>query len=361
MRVLILSNYGMGLYKFREELIKELVDKCYEVFISLPFDEYTPKLEALGCNCINTNVDRRGTNPISDLKLLCRYRKIINMVNPDIVFTYTIKPNIYGGLVCRFTGIPYLANITGLGTAVENGGLMQKFTLLLYRCGLKNAQKVFLQNSENRDFMLNHKVIKNSYDLLPGSGVNLKKYQPLEYPNGDTIDFVFISRIMKEKGIDQYLEAAKAIRGRHPETQFHICGEPEPEYIGKLKEYTDSGIVIHHGRISDISGIHRISCCTIHPTYYPEGMSNVLLESCACARPIITTDRAGCIEIVDNGVNGFVVKKQDSNDLIEKVERFLSLSWEERKNMGLAGRSKVEKEFNRDIVIEAYLKEINAL
>ena len=163
---------------------------------------------------------------------------------------------------------------------------------------------------------------------------------------------------MKEKGIDQYLEAAKFIRAKHPETRFHVCGNCTREYENILKEQNDNGTVIYHGRISDVVGMHRISCCTIHPTYYPEGMSNVLLESCACGRPIITTNRPGCKEIVENGVSGFLVKQQDSQDLIKIIEKFLSLNREERLKMGLAARQKVEKEFDRNIVIKKYLEAI---
>ena len=172
---------------------------------------------------------------------------------------------------------------------------------------------------------------------------------------------VIPKKVMKEKGIDLYLEAAKYCREKYPYTRFHVCGHCEQAYTEILKELHENGTIIYHGRIDDIAGMHRISQCTIHPSYYPEGMSNVLLESCACGRPIITTNRAGCREIVDDGRNGFVVKPKDREDLIEKVEKFLALSTEERRNMGLAGRTKVEKEFDRKIVIGKYLREVNRL
>lgn len=358
MKVMILANNDIGLYKFRRELLEELV-KENEVFICLPQGEYIEKLISLGCKFISCDfLDRHGTNPVKELKLISWYKNTLKKYKPDIVFTYTIKPNVYGGYACGKLGIPYVANITGLGTAVENGGLMQKITLMLYKAGLRKSQKVFFQNSENKEFMLKHKVVRGAYDMLPGSGVNLKQYTVSEYPNGDTIDFMFISRVMKEKGVDQYLEAAKEIRNRYPQTRFHICGFCEKEYEGNLDELQNDGTIIYHGLVNDIAAMHKISSCTIHPTYYPEGLSNVLLESCACGRPIITTDRSGCREVVDNGKNGFVVKEKDSKDLIEKIEKFLGMSYEERKTMGLAGRAKVEKEFNRQIVIDKYMAEI---
>lgn len=358
MKVLIAANSDMGLYKFRRELVERLVKDKHEVFISLPDGEYIPALREIGCQFIPCEFDRHGTNPMKELQQIQSYKKLLKEVKPDIVFTYTIKPNVYCGAACASMKIPYVANITGLGTAVENGGLLQLITLTLYRFGLRKAQRVFFQNQENKEFMLSKGVGNNSYDMLPGSGVNLQQYEPFEYPQNDTIDFSFISRIMKEKGIDQYLEAAEYIREKYPETRFHIYGYAEPEYKGRLQELIDKGTVIYHGVVSDIAGVHKQSCCTIHPSYYPEGLSNVLLESSACARPIITTDRSGCREVVEDGVNGFVVKQKDSKDLIKQIEKFLQLSWGERKNMGLSGRKKVEKEFNREIVIEKYLKEL---
>ena len=207
--------------------------------------------------------------------------------------------------------------------------------------------------------MVRHGIVKGEYDLLPGSGVNLEQYKVYPYPNGETVDFIFVARVMKEKGIDQYLEAAKEIRKRHPETRFHICGFCEQNYENSLKELSDNGTVIYHGLVEDMRPIYQIADCTIHPTYYPEGLSNVLLESAACGRPIITTDRIGCREVVDDGVNGYIVKQRDSEDLIQKIERFLELDRDEREKMGLAGRKKVEKEFDRQIVIDKYLKEMS--
>ena len=358
MRVLILANIGLGLYKFRRELLEELV-KENEVYFCIPEDEFVEPIKAIGCQFIPCPLmNRHGTNPIQELKLISFYKKVLQDIKPNIVFTYTIKCNAYGGMACASLGVPYVANVTGLGTAIENGGLMQKISLMLYKIGLRNAQKVFFQNTENRDFMISHHVVKGAHDMLPGSGVNLNQYEVFPYPDGETVNFGFIARVMKEKGIDQYIDAAKEIRKRHPKTRFHICGFCEQDYEGLLKELTDNGTVIYHGLVSDMKPIYQMVSCTVHPTYYPEGLSNVLLESAASGRPIITTDRSGCREVVEDGVNGYVVKQQDSQDLIDKIEKFLSLSVDERKAMGLAGRAKVEREFNREIVIQKYVEEM---
>ena len=361
MKVLILANNSVGLYKFRKELLEALLANKHEVFISLPNGDFIEDMQQMGCTFIETEISRHGTNPLTDLALTKKYCSIIKSVKPDIVFTYTIKPNVYGGIACQLRKVPYVANVTGLGTAVENGRILQKITLALYRTGLRKAKRVFFQNQENQDFMLKHKIVKGAYSLLPGSGVNLDRFAPLPYPDEtDGIHFVFISRIMREKGIEQYLDAAANFKGCYPELHFHICGFCESEYQGKLEEYANKGIVIYHGMLRNVREILAKTHCTIHPSFYPEGLSNVLLESCACARPIITTDRSGCREVIDDCVNGFVVKQRDSEDLIQKIEKFLALSHEQKMQMGLAGRTKVEREFNRNIVVDAYMKEMEA-
>lgn len=353
-KILILANNDIGLYKFRKELIEELL-KDNQVFISLPNGEFVKELVNLGCDFIETKISRRGTNPITDLRLMFEYKKILNRVKPDVVLSYTIKPNVYGGMICRLTKTPYIANITGLGTAVENSGVLQSITIFLYKLALKNASCVFFQNKENAEFINSKGIIKGNQKIIPGSGVNLDHYEVLDYPDDNVINFLFISRVMKQKGIDQYLDAAKYIREKYPNTQFHILGFCEESYEEKLKDLHDKGVIVYHGMQSDVRKFHQISHCTVHPTYYPEGMSNVLLESAACGRPIITTNRSGCREIVDDEINGYVVEQQNSQDLIEKVQKFLALTSEEKKQMGLAGRTKVERDFDRQIVIDSYL------
>ena len=358
MKILILANNDIGLYKFRKELIEELIIRNYEVYISLPDGDFVEALKTLGCKYIKTDIARHGTNPIQDLGLLNFYKKIIRQIQPDMVLTYTIKPNIYGGLACASSDTPYLTNITGLGTAVETKGFLQFITMTLYRNALRKANTVFFQNRENENFFLKHKLVLGKHKLIPGSGVNLSYYVPLPYPKSDTIEFVFIARIMKEKGIDQYLQAAEAIKRKYPNTKFHICGFCEESYEQVLQTFQENGTIIYHVVVTDMKEIYKRIHCTVHPTYYPEGLSNVLLESAASARPIITTDRSGCREVIEDGVNGFICKQKDSDDLIMKIEKFLQLTWEEKRQMGLAGRTKVEQEFDRNIVVNAYLQKI---
>ena len=357
MRIIILTNHDLGLYKFRKELLETLL-KDNEVFVSMPKGIFTDNIIDMGCKYIDTSFERKGTNPLKDLELLKFYKQVLKEYKPDVVLTYTIKPNVYGGLACQQLRIPYIANVTGLGSAIENGGLLQFISLNLYKLGLKKADMIFFQNEANRDFMIEHKAVKENYDMIPGSGVNLDQYKIDSFPDDKTIDFTYVGRLMKEKGFELYLKAAEYIHNKYPNTIFHVCGPDEDNYKEIVKELSDKGVIVYEGYVDDMKKIYEKVQCTIHPTYYPEGLSNVLLESLACSRPIITTDRPGCREVVEDGINGFIVKQNDFDDLIEKIEKYLSLSNEERKQMGKNGRRKVEEEFDRQIVIDKYQKAI---
>lgn len=357
-RILFLVNHDVVIYNFRLEIVERLIENGHEVHISSPYGERIDDLIKLGCKYHKIEMARHGMNPVKELGLIQEYKKLIKKVKPDICFGFTIKPNIHGAIAARSIRVPFVANITGLGTAVENPGMTQMISIGLYKYAFRGIQKVFFQNMENQKFFIDHKIAIGKHGLLPGSGVNLTRFAPLEYPNDSTTEFVFIGRIMKEKGIDQYLDAAEYITKKYPKTRFHICGFCEDEYEGRLDECAKSGVVNYHGMVRDIKEVLKSTHCTVHPTFYPEGLSNVLLESSACARPIITTDRSGCREVIDDGVNGFICKQMDSKDLIEKIEKFLAQSWYNKKQMGLAGRAKVEKEFNRQIVVENYVKEL---
>lgn len=358
-KILILANNDVGLYNFRKELIEELIKRNYQVYISLPYGKKVDLLIDMGCKFIDTKIDRRGTNPIKDLKLLRKYYKIIKKINPDVILTYTIKPNIYGGIVCRILKKKCIANVTGLGSSSESKKIINGLIKKMYRYAFKYNYCIFCQNEENLEYLKRLGININALRLIPGSGVNLNKYKILEYPDDKIIRFLFISRIMKSKGIDEYLSAAFEIRSKYKNTEFNILGFCEEDYQEKLSEFEKKGIIKYYGMQDDIIPFLRKCHCTIHPTYYPEGMSNVLLESAASGRPIITTNRSGCKEIVDNNINGFLIKEKDDKDLIRSVEKFIKLPNNEKKQMGIAGRKKIEKEFDRNIVINEYMKVIS--
>lgn len=361
-RILVLSNSWRGLHNFRKEVFQAFRDNGYEVYISCPLDgdeEKASWFENIGCKRLDVQFNRQGTNPIADFKLMLTYRKLIKQIKPLAVLSYTIKPNLYGGMACALCGVPQIANITGLGAAVEYPGLMQKFTILLYKLGLRKTKMTFFQNDTNMKFCNEHGMVNENVKLIPGSGVNLQYHEQEPFPKeSEPVCFVYCSRIRFEKGIEEVIAAAQHCHDKGYNTEFVILGGCEGDYETRLKKLTAKGILNYVGRQSDVRPFYAKGQCTIHPTFYPEGMSNVLLESCATGRAIITTDRPGCREVVDNCVNGFIVKQQNSEDVIEKIEKFLAMSYDERKAMGEAARKKVEREFDRQIVVNAYLLEI---
>jgi len=362
-RVLFLVNHDVVIYNFRLEIVERLLQDGCEVHISSPYGERIDDLTALGAKYHEIVIHRHGVNPVAELVLLRNYQKLIKKIHPDIILGFTIKPNIYGAIAARKAGIPFVANITGLGTAVENSDLKQKAFLWLYQYAFQDIQRVFFQNTENQQFFIDNHIALGKHKLLPGTGVNLERFALKPYPaeENNIVRFAFISRIMKEKGIDYYLNAAEIIKKKYPDAEFHICGFCESEYQGKLDEMNRNGTVIYHGMIRDVASFLENMHCVVHPTYYPEGISNVLLEACASGRPIITTDRSGCREVVEDAVNGYQIPQKDLKSLVMALEKFLLLSHEQKVNMGLAGRKKVEQEFNRQIVVENYMQEINII
>lgn len=356
-KVAVLANNDVGLYNFRKELLKSLVDEHYEVHLLLPYGERIEKLQEIGCIYYEVPIDRRGTNPVKDFKLFLRFRKLLREIKPDIVLTYTIKPNIYGGIAARFLKLPYIANITGLGSAMESPGVLQLLTIWLYRMGLKKAQCVFCQNQGNMKFVQEKKLVKDNVKLLPGSGVNIQDFSLQEYPDDTSVKFVFVARIMREKGAEEYFEAAEIIKNKYPQTEFHICGFCEEDYIEKLEELQNKEIVQYHGMLQDVKDVLKEMHCVVLPSYH-EGMSNVLLEGAATGRPLIATDVPGCRECLRNEISGYLVKPQSVEDLVDKMESFLRISWDDKKKMGLEARDWVEKHFDRQQVINAYMSEI---
>ena len=357
-KILILANIDMGLYNFRKELLEKLIDMGHEVHISLPMGSRVKDMQDMGCHFIETPVDRRGMNPIADLKLFFAYRNMLKQLKPDVVLTYTIKPNIYGGLACRMAGVPYLSNITGLGSAVHNGGMVAKFLMMLYRRSAKYASCLFFQNSQNLEFFKEKKAISKNYVLLPGSGVNIKEYTYEKYPSSEEpLSFLFIGRLMRDKGVGELVEAAKNIRRDYPEITFDLVGFCEEEYKQTFDELNEGNVVNALGQQQNVREFIKSHSATVLPSYH-EGTANVLLESAATGRPCIASNIPGCKEIIDDGITGYVFEAKSASVLEDALRKFIALSYEERKQMGVLGRLKMEREYDREIIIQHYLREI---
>jgi len=362
MKILILSNSAEGLYDFRFELIQRILNEGNEVFLSLPDPEDSEKVRLLkdsGAEYIQTQINRRGMHLSEDLKLIIKYNNIIKDVRPDLVLTYTIKPNIYGSIVAEKYKIPVIMNITGLGSTLQNSRI-KKLIMMLYRYACRKVNFVFFQNYSNRHFFIANKIVReNKTKLVPGSGVNIRKFVPRQKSNSDgIIKFLFIGRIMKEKGIEEFLEAADKVTGIYENVEFLILGYFEEPKYSYLEKATKNQRIKYIGSSDDVREVIKDVDCIINPSYH-EGMSNVLLEGAAMGKPLIASNIPGCKEIIDDGKNGYLFEVKSSKSLEEKIIRFIGLSQEEREKMGQASREKVENEFDREIVIDEYMKAID--
>jgi galacturonosyltransferase len=358
-RILILSNHFITLYNFRKELIKRLNDEGHEVYISMPKSDDNKFFKDMGCKIIDTSVDRRGINPVRDVGLIIKYIRIMKGVKPDIVFSYTIKPNIYGSIASNITKNKQVNNITGTGGTFLKRNFVSEVAKLLYKISLKKSYRVFFQNSGDKDLFVKNNMVKNNYDMIPGSGVNLEQFQVTDLPSDEETNFVFIGRVMELKGIDEYIKAAKVVTVEYPRTNFYIAGFIEEEkYKSIIDEYDSKGIIKYIGFQKDIKYWIEKCHCTILPSRGGEGVPNVLLESAAMGRVCIASAIDGSKDVIDDELTGYLFEAGSAEDLTDKVIRFLDLSFEDKVKMGLAGRGKVEREFDRQIVIDKYLQRL---
>lgn len=361
-KILILSNHHSYTYNLRKEIIQRLINEGYMVYLVLPYGEKVELLKKMGCIFIDLPLDRRGMNPLVDLKLLRSYYRIIKEIKPDVVLTYTIKPNIYGGLACRIVGVPQIANVTGLGTAIHNKSIIQKILVKLYNIAFKRTYCIFFQNLANRNYFAQHSIgCKDRYRIIPGSGVNLDDHPFEEYPIDDgTIRFLYIGRIMKDKGIEELVEAASRLKEIYNNLQFDALGSIEDDYKEKAIELMRKGAVNFHGVKDNVHDYIKKSNAVILPSYH-EGMANVLLEAASSGRPVLASNIPGCKETFDEGISGFGFEAKNVDSLVKAIIKFVELPYEEKAKMGLAGRTKMEKEFDRNIVVEKYMKVIKSI
>lgn len=353
-KILILANNDLGLYKFRKELIIELL-KSNDVYISLPNGQFVKPLVDKGCHFINTDIDRRGINLVKDLFLLLRYLKIIRKVNPDLIITYTIKPNIYGSIIARLLKKKYAVNITGLGTAFQKDSILRKFIVFLYKLALKKAYITFFENEENRNIFVNEKIVtRDRTEKLNGAGVNLDEYPFEDYPKeNENIRFLFIGRIMKEKGIDEFLYVAQQIKNEYPDVQFDVVGPMEDNYKDIIDDYVLRNLINYYGYQSDVKPFIKRCHCFVLPSYH-EGMANTLLEAASMGRPIITSNIHGCKEAINN--NGYLVKVKDGNDLYYNINKFIKLDYQDKVLLSKNSRKHIEKVFDKRKIVKQTIK-----
>ena len=354
-KILILTNHSYMLYRFRLELIRELM-KEHEVVLSMPYVGHEEDFQALGLRCIKTDVDRRGINPVTDIKLFHTYQRLLKSERPDLVITYSIKPNIYGGLACSMAEIPYCANVQGLGTAFQRKGLAQ-FVTALYRLALRKAKTVFFENKANAEEFCRRAIIPAEKEtVLPGAGINLERYPYVPYPKNEAVHFLYLGRIMQEKGMDELFAAMRRLHETYGAgVVLDIVGfYDDDSYKTQVDRLVADGIAVFHGFQNDPRPYYAAADCVVLPSYH-EGMSNVLLEAAATGRPVITSDIPGCREAVEDGKTGALCKVKDADSLYAQMSRMAVLPSAERERMGREARGKMEREFSKQLVVEKTL------
>lgn len=359
MNILIICNNAVGLYSFRGMLIKSLIEKGHNVSAIVPIIDGKNELIAeeqltkLNCSLIHVPIDRRGMNPLKDFKLFRRFKAVIKAEKPELVITYTIKPNIYGGLACRLLKVPYAVNITGLGTAFQHEGLLRAFVTFLYKYALKKAKVVFFENIENRDLMVSSGIIKESKTyVLPGAGVDLDHFSYADYPqDNDGTRFLFIGRIMQEKGVDELFDAMLRLREDGVNCSLDVVGGFEDNYSKVIEKYSNEGWLHYHGFQSDVRPFIANSHCFVLPSWH-EGMANTNLECAAMGRPVITSNIHGCLEAVEDGVSGFLCERRNLDSLYWVLKNFSELSLSKKRDMGIQGRERMEQLFDKRIVVK---------
>ena len=368
--IALLTNNDDDVYCFRKELIEGLIDEGYEMLISCPDGPKFELMRDIPFIYDNPDIDRRGTNPIADAKLMYHYWRLFRKHRPAVVLTYTAKPNVYASIAAHWLGISVINNLTGLGSVVNESGLKKAFIMWLFKLAYQKSACMMFQNATNMQVAIDSGMVKGDYKLIPGSGVNTARYPLQPYPDGGDgksgapVVFNYIGRVLKDKRVDDYIEAAKRIKKEYPQTEFNILGFIEPtesHYESKLKELGEKNIVIYRGSQKDVKPFVARAHCTIHPSTYGEGMSNVLLESASSGRFLITTDNPGCQETVEDDKTGFIYHGEDVDALVDAIKRFLALPNETRKKMGEAGRQRVKDNFSREIVVKAYKSKIKEL
>lgn len=365
MKIIICLNTAWNLVNFRAGLIRSLVAAGYEVIAVAPSDKYAAGLEALGCRFVPLYMENGGTNPIQDATLMMRFMRLFARERPDAYLGYTVKPNVYGSLAAHIMGIPVINNIAGLGAVFIKNGLLVRVVRWLYRLALRRSAKVFFQNPDDRALFIDGGMVRPDVaELLPGSGIDLERFISLPKPDAKNprFRFLLIARMLRDKGVGEYVDAARQLRQRWPQAEFCLLGFVDvqnPAAISRVEvdAWVAEGVVNYLGVSDDVRLQLATTDCVVLPSYR-EGTPRTLLEAAAMARPIITTDAVGCREVVNDGVNGYLCKVRDAVDLAEKMERMLSLPPEQRSRMGQQGRDKMVMEFDEKIVIRKYLAAI---
>lgn len=362
-KIIIATNNTWSVINYRSGLIQELNASGYEIVIMADSDDSVDRLKKLNYRFIEIKMDSVGTNPIRDFVLLGRFYFHLKKEKPDIFMSYTVKPNVFGSLAAHILGISVINTVNGLGTAFYQDNWLTKVVQILYRVAVKKSKKIIFHNNDDRDFFIEKKITTRDKTMkVPGSGVNLSHFSKSynkDVSQNKKFYFILIARMLWDKGIGEYIGAARLIKSYYPDVEIALLGFLEgnhPAAISKnqIKKWIDEGVVDFHGWTDDVRPFLHKADCVVLPSCYKEGIPRTLLEAAAMYKPIITTNATGCRETVEDGFNGYLCKSQSVVDLADKMEKMFLLSPESRAEMGRNGRKKVAREFDEKIVIQKY-------
>jgi len=360
MHILMTVNTAWNIWNFRQPVVKALLDEGGRVTVLAPPDDSVSDLERMGCRFRPLEMNAKGLNPVHDLQLQNRLKQIFLEDRPEAVLSYTIKNNIFGARAAHAAGVPFIPNVTGLGTAFLSGGILQTIAEQLYRRAFSKLPVVFFQNEDDRDLFLDRKLVRaDQARLLPGSGIDLARFTATEMPSADTAPvFLMIARLLRDKGVMEFIEAARQIKSRHPDARFQLLGAPSVENrtaitLATVEDWSAEGVIEYLGTTKDVRPEIAAASCIVLPSYR-EGAPRTLIEAAAMARPLIATDVPGCRAVIDRDVSGFLCEVRSADSLARAMERFIALEPHNRQTMGLAGRTKMEREYDQAFIVEAY-------
>lgn len=364
--IAIAYNTARYLYRFRIGVVRSLIERKYKVAVIAPWDDYSFRLRDLGCDVYDIKMDNKGSNPLADAGTLLAYRKMYRTIQPDLALHFTINPNIYGTLAARSLGVPCINMVTGLGTAFVRVSWLTAIVEKLYKLSQSWPRKVFFQNRADLDLFTGRGLVSiEKTELLSSSGVDLSRFAAAPPANNRAPIFLLIGRMLKDKGVVEFVDAARRVKARRPDARFQLLGQMDAANRTaisreQMEMWRSEGSVEYLGETDDVRPYIAHADCVVLPSYR-EGLSRTLLEAAAMARPIVATDVPGCREVVDDGVSGYLCKVRNTDDLAEKLERMLMLSCAQRALMGRKGREKMEREFDEKIIIRRYLEVIDEI
>ena len=366
-RILIVANTSWYLHNFRIGLIRTLLERGYEVSTLVPEDEFSANLQNAGCRHIHLEMDNKGVNPLSDLMMKRRLSRIYSETSPELILHYTIKPVIYGSMAAAKLGIPFINNITGLGTAFIKRNWVTWLVRWLYRLSQKKADFVFFQNADDKELFSRGKLIPENVpqEVIPGTGIDTDHFQLSPYPAKNPVTFLLIARMLWDKGVGEFVEAARQIKTEFSDVRFQFLGFLDVRNRTAISHeqmqiWEEQGVIDYLGEADDVRPYIADVDCVVLPSYR-EGLPRTLLEAAAMGRPIIATNVTGCREIVQDGQNGLLCKPRDAKDLAEKMKDMIILSADERQKMGLKGRIKMEENFDQRIIVEKIVSRIESV